>query len=140
MKSSHIVKIGYFIWTCFIYVLNPSFALGQKNKIDSLSIIPNKDSLLLKMKMIKDTNIITMANATIQYFIIKAEENTYGYTIFIDGKMVIEQKTIPGFSGKLGFQNKGIAEKVAKLVINKIKDGEMLPTLNQDEVSMAINN
>ena len=82
-----------------------------------------------------------MAKADIQYFIIKAEKETYGYTIFLDGHLVIEQKTIPGLSGSLGFKNIPDTHKIAELVIKKMKEGEMPPTISEHElIELKISN
>ena len=58
----------------------------------------------------------------------------YGYYIYIDGKIVIEQKTIPGTAGKDGFVTKEDAQKVADLAIAKIRKGNMPPTITVEEL------
>ncbi len=66
--------------------------------------------------------------------IINSSNHTFGYDIFVNGKMVIHQPTPPGFSGNNGFKKKQDAEKVAKLVIEKMKKGEMPPTISMDDL------
>lgn len=73
-------------------------------------------------------------NVHLEYFIINTEQGTYGYDVFADGKMVIHQTTIPGRPGNLGFKTKDDAAKVAEMVLGKIRQGQMPPTIEQDEL------
>jgi len=68
------------------------------------------------------------------YKIIDAANNTFGYDIYSDGKLMIHQNSIPAVPGNNGFTKKTDAEKVAQLVISKIKKGEMPPTVSVDEL------
>ena len=74
------------------------------------------------------------ANTKLTYTIINAPNHTYGYDVFSDGKLVIHQKSIPAMPGNEGFKTKADAEKVEKLVIDKIKKGEMPPTVTIEEL------
>lgn len=62
------------------------------------------------------------------------QDKTYGYDILKYGKVMIHQASIPGASGNKGFNNKSNAQKVAALVINKIRKGEMPPTVTKEEL------
>ena len=73
-------------------------------------------------------------NAKLTYKIIPAPNNTWCYDIFKDGSMCIHQNSIPGVAGINGFTTKEKAEKVAQLVITKIQNGEMPPTVSQEEM------
>ena len=79
-------------------------------------------------------SVESFKNAKLTYKIISAPNNTWGYDILKDGSMCIHQNSIPGVSGINGFATKQKAEKVAKLVVNKIQRGEMPPTVSQDEM------
>lgn len=70
----------------------------------------------------------------ITYKIISVAQNTFCYDIFSDGKLLIHQPSVPGMPGNKGFKNKESAVKVAQLVITKIKNGEMPPTITTDEL------
>ena len=48
--------------------------------------------------------------------------------------MLIHQPVIPGLPGNKGFKTKPDAEKVAKLVIEKIRKGQMPPTVTTEEM------
>jgi len=79
-------------------------------------------------------NSESFKNAKLTYKIISAPNNTWGYDIFKDGSMCIHQNSIPGVAGINGFTTKNKAEKVAQLVVTKIQNGEMPPTVTQEEM------
>lgn len=68
------------------------------------------------------------------YKIIAKPDKTYGYEIFLNGKAFIRQYTIPGQKGLQGFKRKKDAEQVAMLVIKKIRQGIMPPTMSTQEL------
>lgn len=70
----------------------------------------------------------------LSYKIIDAANKTFGYDIYADDKLMIHQKSIPALPGNDGFKTKAGAEKVAQLVIEKIKKGEMPPTVTIEEM------
>jgi hypothetical protein len=74
------------------------------------------------------------ANTNLTYKIIDAPNNTFCYDVFADGRLMIHQTSAPGLPGNEGFKAKADAEKVAQLVIDKIKKGEMPPTISTDEL------
>lgn len=74
------------------------------------------------------------ANTNLTYKIIDAPNNTFCYDVFADGKLMIHQTSVPGLPGNEGFKTKADAEKVAQLVIGKIKKGEMPPTISVEEM------
>ncbi|GAA4323234.1 DUF4907 domain-containing protein [Flaviaesturariibacter amylovorans] len=63
------------------------------------------------------------------YKIIPAPGGTWCYDIYADGRMVIHQPSVPGLPGTTGFRNKESAEKVALLVMDKLRKGGMPPTI-----------
>lgn len=68
------------------------------------------------------------------YQITNNPDRTFGYDIFKNGKLFVHQPTIPGRPGMAGFKTKADAEKVAKLVIGKIRKGIMPPTVEEKEL------
>lgn len=68
------------------------------------------------------------------YKIIKSQNHTYCYDIYSDGRLMIHQPSAPGLPGNEGFKTKADAEKVARLVIRKIKKGEMPPSITPEEL------
>lgn len=76
----------------------------------------------------------TMSNKKLTYSVISSPGSTFGYDIFADSKLLIHQPSIPGLSGNSGFQTKQSAEKMALFVIDKIKNGEMPPSVTEKEM------
>jgi hypothetical protein len=82
----------------------------------------------------KSPSAETQKNASYTYIIIPAPNKTWGYDIYMEKRLLIHQPGAPGLPGNEGFKTKTGAEKVAKLVIVKIKKGEMPPTVTIDEM------
>lgn len=68
------------------------------------------------------------------YRIIPAVGNTYGYDILVKNRLLIHQPSIPGMPGNKGFAKKTDAEKVARLIIKKMGQGMMPPTIEPKEL------
>ena len=66
--------------------------------------------------------------------LIPAESGTYGYEIYSNNKLLIKQINIPGYPGNKGFKRKTDAEKVARLIIQKLSKGIMPPTVEKKEM------
>ena len=75
-----------------------------------------------------------IANSTITYQIIGSETDGYGYDVFADGKLTVHQPVIPGQPGNKGFRTKADSEKVARLVVEKLKKRELPPTVSVEEL------
>lgn len=71
---------------------------------------------------------------SLSFKIIDGIEHTYGYDIYKNNQKIIHQPSIPCIKGNKGFAKKEDAEKVAKIVIEKIRKGEMPPTLTIQEM------
>ncbi len=92
-------------------------------------------SILVSLTAVKPNLSFAQARANqLIYKIIDVTEHTFGYDIYKDGKLLIHQPTIPTIAGSKGFITKDAAEKVAQLVLNKIKKGEMPPTITIQEI------
>ena len=81
-----------------------------------------------------DKNVILATPVDTSYQIIDAPDNTFGYEIRIGSKLFIRQKSIPGLRGNKGFERKKDAEKVAQLVILKLRKGIMPPTIERKDL------
>lgn len=75
---------------------------------------------------------INKANFT--YKIIDAPQHTYGYDVYAAGKLLVHQAGVPAMPGNKGFATKKDADKVAALVIEKLKKGVMPPTITKEEL------
>ncbi|MEO6166215.1 MAG: DUF4907 domain-containing protein [Chitinophagales bacterium] len=77
----------------------------------------------------------TYSNADLSYKIIDAANGTFCYDVYAKGRLMIHPPSTPGLPGNQGFKTKANAEKVALLVLDKIKKGEMPPTITMDEMN-----
>lgn len=73
-------------------------------------------------------------NTDTTYRIIPSSDGRYGYEILIKGKGLIRQLSIPGRAGTEGFKSKADAKKVAELVLKKLSQGMMPPTIEESEL------
>jgi len=74
------------------------------------------------------------------YHIISSAGNSFGYEILIQDKVIIRQQSIPSVPGLKGFDKKEDAEKVAALVIIKMRRGIMPPTIEKKDLdSLKVN-
>lgn len=77
----------------------------------------------------------TPSTANITHRIIEAPNGTYGYEILADGKLLVRQTNVPGQPGNTGCATRTDAEKLATLVTDKVKRGEMPPTVTKEELA-----
>jgi hypothetical protein len=68
------------------------------------------------------------------YVIVDSEQNTYGYDILKNNRVLIHQPHIPAVSGNKGFATKKDAAKVAELVIQKLNKNIMPPPVTLQEL------
>ena len=62
------------------------------------------------------------------------QKGTWGYDVSIDGNVYVHQPTIPAIGGNKGFKTQQDAEKTAELVVNKIKNNVLPPSVNPTEL------
>ena len=60
--------------------------------------------------------------------------NGWGYQISQNGKILIDQQSIPGRAGIQGFQTENDARNVANLVCAKLKAKIFPPTVSEDDL------
>lgn len=87
-----------------------------------------KDILTIKEKTVNEDV------ALVSYKITKSETTGYGYAIMMDNRLFINQSTIPGQPGNKGFDTEAAADKVAKLVVYKIKNNQFPPSVTREEL------
>ena len=77
--------------------------------------------------------------AELTYLILPAPNGTYGYDIFSNGRLFVHQTHLPGVPGNEGCKTRGEAEKLAEFVIDKIRRGQMPPSVSpQDMKALGI--
>lgn len=121
----------YIIFFLLFLVCNISVNAQTSNKSKKKSTQKNVQN---KQEAPSFPSSESFKNAILTYKIISAPNNTWCYDIFKDGSMCIHQNSIPGMPGINGFTTKEKAEKVAQLVVKKIQNGEMPPTVSQEEM------
>lgn len=119
--------------TCFIIIILTANTLLVTAQTVKGKTPPQKPSLK-ELAQIKKANIKKAAKTQFQYFIIQADSATYGYSIYADGILYIQQNSIPAIPGNKGFADTATAAKCAQVVIQKIKQGEMPPSLTVEEL------
>ena len=82
-----------------------------------------------------DSSAVAAAPANYRYQIIEAPENTFGYDVYRDEALFIHQPHIPGMPGIKGFAREDQARKAAELMIEKMKNGVVPPTLSEEEIA-----
>lgn len=82
----------------------------------------------------RSSNKATATESKAVEYIVVETENGYGYKIFLDGKLYINQPNIPGLPGTAGFDDEASARRIAELAVSKIKQGIMLPTISLEEL------
>jgi len=61
-------------------------------------------------------------------------DSTWGFTIYMNGKIYIYQQVIPGLKAATGFQSENDAMRAAKLVIKKIRTNISPENVNKKEL------
>jgi len=74
-------------------------------------------------------------DADISIKLISSANKTYGYDILPYGRPLVHQPSIPGLPGNEGFTTKERAQKVAELVVKKIRNNEMPPTVSIEDLN-----
>ena len=55
----------------------------------------------------------------------------------MDGKLFIRQPSVPSLPGNRGFSTQAKARKAAQLMVDKIRNGQMPPSLTKEEMKKA---
>lgn len=126
-RNLHAGRNG-FILLCIIILLSPLANYSSAQKLPVSRKVTGRDKIQQANKGDADQN------STITYQLIKANDQSWGYHILVNNRVMIKQTTPPGMPGNNGFATKTGAEAVAKLVISKMKKGEILPTVTIDEM------
>jgi hypothetical protein len=84
--------------------------------------------------LVNKTKVVIPLNSILTYSIVNSTNYTFGYHIYLNEKTLIKQLTIPGLNGQEGFKTKVDAEKIAQLVIDKIRNGKMPPSITMEEM------
>ncbi len=67
-------------------------------------------------------------------------DSSFGYNIYQDSLLLIQQKTIPAISGNTGFGDSASAARIAAFAIHKLQSGTFPPTIQIHEIDSLLNN
>ena len=98
-------------------------------------------SFLLVSQLLFSQTASSAKPVTSDYYTIKSfqqSDNSWGYDVFRNGKLTIHQPSIPAVAGNKGFSKRSDAERMAELVIEKMKMGMMPPTITIEELKKII--
>ncbi|MFK7787333.1 MAG: DUF4907 domain-containing protein [Crocinitomicaceae bacterium] len=76
----------------------------------------------------------TKTNSDWSYKVTSISENNWGYQIFQQGKMIINQTSIPSVQGIDGFDSEEKAERTAQFILNKVENGTFPPTVKKEDL------
>lgn len=76
----------------------------------------------------------TAAKGSITYKLITSNGHGYGYDIVVNNAVFVHQPFIPCVPGNRSFKTKADAKKVALLVIEKIRQGMMPPSVTKADL------
>ena len=81
-----------------------------------------------------DRQIVLTPKDHFSFLVSSNPDGSFGFLIFTDGILTIRQEWIPVIQGIHGFRNKVDAEKLASLMINKMANGDMPPSITLHEI------
>jgi hypothetical protein len=120
----HSIKLSFlFIWV--IFILCGQMTAQPQPKLQPPESKQQKDDF---------SSGDAFKNSKIIFNLIPGINKTWGYDILVNNKLTIHQPSVPAMPGNEGFKTKEGAEKVARLVIKKMKKGEMPPSVDAEEL------
>ncbi len=120
----------------FLFISTSLFAF-----MVSCSTFTDQNELPNKMTHEQDT-LKTVETKQLEYNhkVIFSPETGWGYQIFKEDKLYINQPNIPAVPGNNGFKKEEDAHAVAKYIIEKLNNGIFPPTISVEELdSLGVN-
>lgn len=89
-----------------------------------------------------DTSIAIAPNAPepteYSWLLLENSDGTYGYEVLKSGDLVVSQPNIPGEGGTSGFKSKTQAAAAAELVISKLEQNILPPSISEKELKKIL--
>ena len=126
MKLINIVILIFLFFSC----RQPSQSPNEQNSIQDLSSLDS----------IQTDKNLAQNNSNINFIIFRTDTCTpdsikgWGYDIYVDDKLMIHQPHIPAVAGKLAFVNQASAQMVANLVVYKLRNNIMPPSITIEDL------
>lgn len=115
------------------------FSCTDQNEINKVSSTTNSNHQpKLVNSLPRDKNEDTTNNViTTSDYSVKStkQENGWGYEIYKESKLLINQKNIPAVQGNQVFLTEKEALKVGELVLNKLLQNQFPPTITTEELT-----
>lgn len=89
-----------------------------------------------------DTSLAIAPDAPVpteySWILLENADGTYGYEVMKSGDLVVSQPNVPGEGGSSGFKSKTQAAAAADLVISKLKQDILPPTISEKELKKIL--
>jgi hypothetical protein len=82
----------------------------------------------------RSASVIESKDQMITSRVFESELGGYGYDILVNDTVFIHQPNIPAISDNIGFPTEAGAKQIANLVITKIRNHEMPPSVTREEL------
>lgn len=124
----HLPIIAIALFSCtdqneIIKVSSTTNSNHQPKLVNSLPRDKNEDTT---------NNVITTSDYSVKS---TKQENGWGYEIYKESKLLINQKNIPAVQGNQVFLTEKEALKVGELVLNKLLQNQFPPTITTEELT-----
>ena len=110
MKTSQVL-----IWIAVLF-LGSMCAPQQEHQENGQNLTPSQTTI--------EQNPSAFKGAKLTFKVIESPNETYGYDIYADDRLVIHQPNVPGTNSTDGFKTRQAAGKVAKLIVDKLREGK----------------
>lgn len=117
--------IKHLLYLFFIIFISCS---SQPEKVEQASAVTNNQT--------QTEEPTATPNFSTQFFLVDSlnPKLGFGYNILIDGAIFIHQTSIPAMAGNNAFTTKDKAELVANLMVYKLKNNIMPPSISKQEL------
>jgi hypothetical protein len=117
----------------FIIPVALIFCASCSSSNNEHAAIPNEDSLITGNSNRIDSTA-TVATPSYSFEVFETAGLGWGYKIFDNGTLFINQPHIPAIQGNKGFSSKEKAEITANFAILKMEQGFVPPTISPEEL------
>ncbi len=120
------------------------FSCGWKKEKNESAVVEGDiisvDTVNGKSK-ISDTASVSISMVETQNFEVFTYENDsslggWGFDIYVDGRRYIHQPTVPVIAGTHGFETEEQSERAGSMMVMKLKEGRMPPSLDERDLEL----
>lgn len=85
-----------------------------------------------------EKSILSIDSTSYFITVLKNNDSTFGYQINKNNDVFIIQKSIPTFSGNVGFKDSFMAKECGNIVVNKLLNGVFPPSITKEELKSIL--